>query len=229
MPRIYLSVSILAVLCTFATPGIAADCDAAPAAGIDWSECRKRNLMLDGSDLSGASLVDADFSSSDLRKSNLAATDFGKAALARAMMDDSKAAGANFEKALGYRTSFVRTDLAGAKFAKSEMQRADFTDAILTGADFEKSELGRVVFTGAEINGTNFSFANLARADFRGAKFNTPIDFTSAYLYRTRLEGVDFSMVTGLVQWQVDLSCGDSATKLPAGVAVPAGWPCAEE
>lgn len=218
------------LLMLLAAPALAeGDCDASPADGVNWSECRKRNLLLNGSELSGANLAGADFSSSDLRKSQLKSAVFEKAALARAMLDGSNAAGANFEKALGYRTSFVEADLAGARFAKSEMQRADFKDAILTGADFEKSELGRVMFTGAEINGTKFSFSNLARADFRGAVFDTPIDFTSAYFYRTRLEGMDLSKATGIVQWQIDLACGDPQTKLPAGIVAPTTWPCADE
>jgi uncharacterized protein YjbI with pentapeptide repeats len=210
-------------------PALAANCEASPAPGVDWRECRKRNLMIDASDLSGAILEGADFSSSDLRKSKLDATNFSKAGLARAMLDGSSARDSNFEKALGYRTSFVGTDLGGARFAKSEMQRADFTNAVLKGADFEKSELGRVILTGADINDAKFGFANLARADFRGAVFSSALDFTGAYLYRTRFDGVDLSAATGLQQWQVDLACGDASTKLPAGLAAPASWPCTEE
>jgi uncharacterized protein YjbI with pentapeptide repeats len=212
-----------------ASPAAAVNCGASPQAGVNWQDCRKRNLMLDGVDLSRANLVEADFSSTDLRDTKLAASDFSKAALARAMLDNSDAAGANFEKALGYRTSFVNANLENANFNKAEMQRADFTDAVLTSADFEKSELGRVNFSGADINGTNFDYANLARADFRAAKFDTPIAFAGAYLYQTRIEGVDLSQATGLMQWQIDLACGDAATKLPQGLEAPAGWPCIEE
>lgn len=210
-------------------PAFAADCDASPGEGVDWSDCRKRNLILDGIDLGKANLRDTDFTSTDLRKSQLGGANLSKAALIRAMFDSSQAAGANFEKALGYRTSFVGTDLTNAIFVKSEMQRADFTDAVLRGADFSKSELGRVQFTGADLNDTLFSFSNLARADFRGAMFDTPIDFTNAYLYQTRLEGVDLSKATGLVQWQIDLACGNAETVLPSGLEKPADWSCEED
>lgn len=212
-----------------ARPALAGDCSAAPAAGIDWSDCRKRNLILSGANLSRANLSGADFTSTDLRKSGLDGADMEKANLLRSMMDDSKAAGANFERAVGFRTSFVNTDLTSARFAKSEMQRADFTGATLTNVDFEKSELGRANFSNADINGTNFRFANLARADFRTARFDTPIDFSSAYFYQTRIEGLDLSKAVGLAQWQVDMACGDLGTLLPSGLEIPKQWPCATD
>ena len=109
------------------------------------------------------------------------------------------------------------------------MQRANFKDASLRGADFSKSELGRANFNGADINDTVFSFSNLARADFSGAVFDTPIDFTDAYLYETNFQGVDLSMATGLKQWQIDLACGDDGTKLPAGLQVPQDWACEDD
>lgn len=207
----------------------AADCDASERPGINWSGCRKRNLILAGSDLSGANLSEADFTSTDLRRTGLDGADLSKANLLRSMLDASKAAGANFEKAVGFRTSFASTDLTSARFSKSEMQRADFTGATLTNVDFEKSELGRANFADADINGTNFRYANIARADFRFARFETPIDFSGAYLYRTRMDGVDLSKAIGLAQWQVDMACGDTTTKLPDGLVQPAGWPCVDE
>lgn len=224
-------VALVAVLSLAATPGIsvAADCDAAAKPGVDWSGCRKRNLIMDGSKLERAAMADADFTSTDLRNSNLVRADFSKATLVRSMMDGSSAPGASFEKAVGFRTSYVGADLAGANFTKSEMQRADFGKANLKGVDFEKSELGRAVFSDAAIDGTNFRYSNLARADFRKASFDTPLDFTGAYFYRTRFEGVDLSKAKGIVQWQVDLSCGDAGTRLPQGLTPSPAWPCAEE
>ncbi len=211
-------------------PGTAmADCSDSAGPNVNWSECRKRNLMLDGTDLSGAVMSGADLSSTDLRKTVLDGVSLEKAQLDRAMMDGSRAQQANFEKAQGVRSSFVGTNLAGANFTKSEMQRADFTDANLSGVNFEKSELARAVFAGADLSGVRFSYSNLARADLRGAKIGDPLDFTFAYMYRTRIDGLDLSSSIGLVQWQVDLACGDAGTKLPAGLSASPQWPCAEE
>ncbi len=165
--------ALMVVGMAFSLPGAAmADCSDSAGPNVNWSECRKRNLMLDGTDLSGAVLSGADLSSTDLRKSVLDGVSLEKAQLDRAMMDGSKAQKANFEKAQGVRSSFVGTNLAGANFTKSEMQRADFTDANLSGVNFEKSELARAMFTGADLSGVSFSYANIARADLRGAKIS---------------------------------------------------------
>jgi uncharacterized protein YjbI with pentapeptide repeats len=223
-----LSASLLAAATLMPAPALA-DCTSSAEPGVNWTDCRKRNLMLDGTDLSGSDMTGADLTSTDLRGATLVNVQFVKAGLGRAMLDNSKAEGTNFEKAQGFRTSFAKADLKGASFAKSEMQRADFTGAVLTGADFTKSELGRAVFVEAELTGTRFGLANLARADFRGAKFEGTLDFSQAYLYRTRLEGLDLSKATGLEQWQVDLACGDERTILPAGIKPHGDWPCAEE
>ncbi len=211
------------------TTAIALDCSADPAPRVDWTQCRKRNLILTGSDLTGAKLNETDFTSTDLRGTVLEGADLSKSTLLRSSLSGVKAAGANFEKAVGFRTTFAGTDLSGADFAKSEMQRADFSKAILTDVDFEKSELGRAVFAGADINGTNFRFANLARADLRGAVFTTPLDFTSAYFYRTVIEGVDLSQAVGLAQWQIDMSCGNADTALPPDMKASQDWPCQDE
>ena len=63
-----------------------------------------------------------------------------------------------------------------------------------------------------------FGEANLAGASFK-----------RAYIYWARVEGVDLSQVVDLTQEQVDMACGDAKTKLPAGLTMPANWPCAED
>ena len=102
--------------------------------------------------------------------------------------------------------------------------------SLINTCDGRQSSLFAIVpWSYTDINGTTFSYSNLARADFRGALFDTPLDFTGAYLYRTHLEGVDLSAATGIEQWQIDLACGDSSTKLPPGVTAPPAWGCEEE
>ena len=63
-----------------------------------------------------------------------------------------------------------------------------------------------------------FGEANLAGAIFK-----------RTYLYWARLEGVDLSQAVDLTQAQIDMACGDTKTKLPAGLTMPAQWPCAED
>ncbi len=209
-----------------ATSALATDCRAQPAPYIDWQDCRKRNIILEGSDLSNANLGRTDFTSTDLREAILNVADLTKSTLVRTTFDNAKAQGSNFEKVHGFRSSFVGADLENANFTKSEMQRADFSNANLTNTNFSKAELGRVNFTGAQISGIVFTLANLARTDLRETTFTGPIDFTNARLFLTRIEGVDLSDATGLAQWQIDMSCGDDSTKLPESLSPSPNWPC---
>jgi uncharacterized protein YjbI with pentapeptide repeats len=207
-------------------PAFAMDCKSYPGPGTDWHDCDKSNLMLSGSDLSGANLVDTDFTSTDLRQVNLAGANLEKATLVRSSLSEAQAQKANFARIEAYRTSFAGMAAAGASFAGAEIQRADFTGADLTGADFQKAELGRAQFDKAVITGTKFMQANLSRADFRGAQFEGLLDFTGAFLFLTRFEGLNLTAATGLEQRQVDQACGDAATKLPSGISTPSSWPC---
>ena len=215
-------------LFTFGSLGTVAyaKCHTSAAPGVDWQGCRKRNLVMKGSDLSGANLAGADFTATDLRDTKLTAAVMTKATMMRSYLDGAEAEGANFDTLQGYRTSFVGTNLKNATFVKAEMTRADFTGADLTNVTFEKADLGRANFTGASLTGANFPYVNLSRADFRASKFTGPIDFTGAYFFLTRIEGVDLGEAKGLEQGQIDLSCGDDKTLLPAGLDAPAAWPC---
>jgi uncharacterized protein YjbI with pentapeptide repeats len=204
----------------------AANCSAAAAPGVDWSECGKKVIILSGSDLNGATLVGTDFTSTDLRDSNLMTANLEKATLVRASLAGAKAEGAKFDRIEAYRTNFSGMHAQGATFASAEMQRSNFANAVLVNVNFTKAELGRADFTGADITGTKFGLANLARADFSKAKFSGPIDFANSFLYLTRIEGLDLSASTGLAQWQIDMSCGDANTKLPSGLTPSAQWPC---
>jgi uncharacterized protein YjbI with pentapeptide repeats len=222
---------VLMALASVSAPGgaLAADCRASPNAEVDWSGCRKRNLILSGENFSAAKLGGADFTATDLSKTILSRADFTKATLIRASLAETSAPGATFERSVGSRTVFRGADLAEATFYKAEMQRADFSGAGLRDVNFDHSDLGRADFSGADLTGARFQFTVLARADFRGSTFAQPIDLTGAYLFLTRLEGIDLSTVQGLEQWQVDMSCGDDGTKLPDGLNRPARWPCGDE
>jgi uncharacterized protein YjbI with pentapeptide repeats len=209
-----------------APTALAANCKAKAAAGVDWSECRKRNLILSRSDLSGATMKGTDFNATDLSRTRLTDGDLTKATVVRASFAGAMADGAIFERSVGSRTNFRDASLRRANFYKSEMPRADFSGAALNDVNFDHSDLGRTKFSGADISGTRYEFAILARADLRGSRFDGPIDFTGAYFFLTRIEGVDLSNAQGLAQWQIDMACGDDGTQLPEGIDRPDSWPC---
>ena len=215
-------------LAIFATPAFA-ECSDSPDKKVDWQGCRKRNLMLTDTNLEAANLKETNFTSTDMRNSHFDKADFFKAVLIRVAFDDSSAKNANFEKAIGYRVSFRRTDLTEANFKKSEMQRVDFSGSRLTNVNFSKSEVGRTLYIEAILGNNDFSFANVSRADFRKAIINGPIEFGGAFFFQTRFEGVDLTKTTGLQQWQINMACGDTKTKLPPGLNAPASWPCVDQ
>ncbi|APG84927.1 pentapeptide repeat-containing protein [Sinorhizobium americanum] len=210
----------------FASSAAAADCKNLPGPETNWQECNKRQLMLGGSDLKSSNLVDTDFASTDLSGADLTAANLEKATLVRASLAGAKADKANFSRVEAYRGDFSGISAESALFVSSELQRADFTGAKLKGADFEKAELGRANFDKAVLTGTRFSVANLSRANLSGALFEGPLDFDRAFMFLTRIEGLDLAAAKGLTQDQVDLACGDAATKLPAGLRASAKWPC---
>lgn len=203
-----------------------ADCSSAPEPGIDWSECSKKALMLEGSDFQGANLSGTDLMLTDLSRTNMNAANLEKASLARAWFTGATAEKTNFNRIEGFRTGFDRVSAAGATFASAELQRASFKGSVLTGVNFEKAELGRADFSGAVLTGARFPYANLSRADLSKATFEGGLDLSHAFLFLTRIEGLDLSTSTGLEQEQIDLACGNASTKLPPGFMAPSNWPC---
>ncbi|AVA20703.1 pentapeptide repeat-containing protein [Rhizobium sp. NXC24] len=204
----------------------AGDCGDVASPGLDWSECSKNNIMLQGSDLQKANLVGAHFDGTDLSNANLTLANLEKATLVRTWLKNARADAANFSRIEAYRSDFSNIMANGARFASAELQRAEFGGAQLTNADFQKAELGRADFDKAVLTGTNFSLANLSRAALSGATIKGPVAFSGAFMFLTRIEGLDLSTATGLEQQQINLACGDKATKLPAGLTTPESWPC---
>jgi len=222
-----LSLSVVGLL-GLATAGAraAGDCSSEAAPGIDWQECEKRLLMLGGTDFKDAKLLSTDFTATDLRNANLPGADLEKAKLVRASLAGARAKGTRFARIEAYRTDFSGIKAEEASFESAELQRSNFKDAMLSKADFTKADLGRSQFHGAQLGHNRFALANVSRTDFRGASFSGPVDFDRAFFFLARIEGVDLSASTGLVQWQIDMACGDDKTALPAGLSKPAAWPC---
>lgn len=218
--------SLVVAFIVSATVAGAADCRSSPDTKVDWSGCYKRQLMLGGSNLRDANLYDADLSFTDLSNANLQSADLEKATLIRTLLAGAKADGAKFERIEAYRAEMSRISAVDASFVNAEMQRVNLKAANLAGADFTKAELGRVNFEKAILTGAKFNLANMSRVSLNNARLDGGVDFGEAFMFRTRIEGVDLSTAKGLKQDQVDLACGDSQTRLPLGLTAPSDWPC---
>jgi uncharacterized protein YjbI with pentapeptide repeats len=210
-------------------PADAADCRADPAPKVDWSNCAKKNLMLGGNDFTGANFRDADLSYTDMRDTNLTRAVLEKATMIRAWFSGARLDKANFVRVEAYRSSFQNVIAQGTSFASAELQRATFNGADLRYASFDKADVSRASFDQATLSGASFAYANLSRADLSEARVEGTIGLDRAFMLLTRIEGLDLSGATGLDQSQVDMACGDAKTKLPKGLATPAGWPCAKD
>lgn len=225
------SAAVIAVGSCFMVPAAqaAGSCGSSAAANVDWSGCVKKNLMMSGNDFQGANLSEADFSMTDLRNNNLTGANLQKARLIRSWFTGSTADKADFSRIEGYRAGLQNVSAKNANFESAELQRANFSSSILTGANFEKAELGRTTFDKADVTDVDFTLANLSRADISKAVFTTPPRFDRSFMFLTRIEGLDLSNAVDLAQAQVDLACGDTATKLPTGLRAPASWPCPKD
>ncbi|MDO1581597.1 pentapeptide repeat-containing protein [Rhizobium oryzicola] len=207
----------------------AGDCRREASSGVDWSSCKKRLLMLGGSDFKGANLAETDFSMTDLSRTDMTGAVLEKATTIRAYIAGASMVGANFNKVEGYRSDFTEAKADKATFVAAELQRVSFVGASLVGADFSKAELGRADFRKSIMGNTSFRLANLSRADLRDIRIQGSIDLSGAVMFRTRIDGMDLKQVKGLSQTQVDLACGDKNTVLPPGLNRPEDWECGEE
>ncbi|KQV34628.1 hypothetical protein ASE37_13940 [Rhizobium sp. Root268] len=219
-------VALAAGLMLPAASAMAAQCSGTPAAGIDWHDCNKKNVMMPSSDLQGANLANSDFSTTDFSGSNLNGANLEKATIVRTWFEGASAEKANFSRVEAYRSNFAKVAATGANFAGAELQRANFAEAVLNGVDFEKAELGRVNFDNATLADVRFAYANLSRAVFSKAAIEGKLSFEGAFMFLTRIEDTDLSGATGLEQEQIDMACGNAGTKLPQGLTAPTGWPC---
>jgi len=111
-----LAVAMMASGFSFAAHSSAvASCSDYPEAGVDWSGCRKRAIVLSGSDLTGANLKNIDLNGSDLRDGI-----FDKVNFSRAMMTRVNASKASMKEA------DLSREYGGSKFEQIRVQPLDF-------------------------------------------------------------------------------------------------------
>ena len=202
-----------------------AGCSDPPGPKVDWSNCNKVRKSMKGDNFSGAIFNATDLSRSDFLGAKFVKADLTEANLYRARLNEADLTDAVMIKVEATRANFVKATLTRTKAAKAELLRADFTGAKITESDLSKAELGRTDFRRSTLERVSFRYSNLARADFRDSRL-TALDMTGAYTYRTRLEGVDLRDVAGLSPIQLELACGDGATRLPGDLTAPESWPC---
>lgn len=205
--------------------GALAACKDPPAAGVDWTECDKHRLVLNGANLAGAKLTGSDLNGTDLQRANLSGADLTRASVDRVRFSSADLSRAKLAQLNGYRANFSAANLSGADLTKAELARASLASANLSQANLSKAELQRANLEGSILDGANLTGADLARTNLAKARLDGT-RMENARTYLTRIEGVNLSRAVGLNQSQVDSACGDATTQLPKGLKTPANWPC---
>src|SRR5438874_414278 len=98
------AVALVAATMAMAQPALA-DCDAMPAAQVDWNGCDKYKTTLSGMDFSGADLTKAVLARSDLRKADLSGAKLADADLYLADLTGASLDGAKTDTARFCRTT----------------------------------------------------------------------------------------------------------------------------
>lgn len=140
---------------------------------------RRRNqcAALEGANLQGAVLINANFEEACLWGANLAKAELTEANLQRADL---------------WRATLRGAALGGANLRQAVLNNADLRDGFLWEADFENAALQGADLRGAEFEDTNLRGADLRRARLEEAALSTcdlaHIYVSGAWLQRTRLQ-----------------------------------------
>ena len=189
------------------------------------------NFNLENSYLPGVTLIETDFSRSNLsninlQKSKVFSAKFDDSILEKSNLDDAILRRSSFIRANACKASFVGSDLMNANFIRCNLQFADFrgcdclfanfSNANLSGANLENASLSETIFVGASLQnaklcGAKFMRANLKNADLRGA------DLRGADLSYANLEGAildDANLENVVFNKTIGINKDTNATKL---------------
>lgn len=170
-------------------------------------------LALEGVNLRGAYLRNADFQEAllregDLRDANLQLVNFEGANLFRADLRGAELLGANFHYATLVKAKLEGTDLRDVNFINANLSEANLTKANLAGNNLELTD-----FRDANLREANLSEADLSDADFRGSNLSGANLERSGFWQASRFGGSNLrdakligAILIGADLWQADLS-----------------------
>lgn len=107
-------------------------------------------------------------------------------------------------------------DVSNARLRQADLQLSTFENWNFSGANLSVSNL-----FGTRFNRSDFSNANFQNAALVGTYFGNS-DLKGADMTGANASGADFSIAKGLTQAQLNAACGDSSTRLPKGMTIPA-------
>jgi len=116
-------------------------CDAAPAAGVVWSNCALEGIDAAGADLRGARLDNADLRGADLHGADLSGAQLSYANLSTVDLRYANLTGAHL-KGAGLRNAW----LVNARFKGADLSFADLRGAEIGGALFDGARLDKAIW-----------------------------------------------------------------------------------
>src|SRR5215210_3398655 len=120
-----------------------AGCQDPPRPRVDWTGCSKRLLMLGGDDLTEGVFSRAVLTSTDFRRAKLPRAKLNEAEISFTRFEDTDLSGADLSKTVGWRVNLSRAKLESTNFSGADLSRATFVEAKLAGANFSKAEVSR--------------------------------------------------------------------------------------
>jgi uncharacterized protein YjbI with pentapeptide repeats len=187
---------------------------------------KEHTVDLSNSDLCFAYLPESNFEAGYFRGSDLRGAILDEARLTSAEFNTAVLEGAHLHGVAVDKASFIGAKLSYSRFDpfrgggkatdKSNMIGTNFTDAVLENAILNDADLSGATFLRASLNGAQLDKARLGGADFKVAD-----------LAGSSIGGADLTGVVNLTQAQLNTTCGDAETKLPADLSPPKTWPCA--
>ena len=224
--QIATGISVVALLACSA-PALAANCKDMPAPSVDWQDCNKINIILEGSELDNANLAGTDFTYTDLRSSSLNGANFEKATMIRSSLAGSKAEKANFTRIEGYRTVFSQVvggrarlrqrRIAARRFHRGRSHRGRLPEGRAWPRQFLRRDDHR-----REIpDGQSFARGVQGRELRRTARLHRRISCSSP-----ASRASTSARRPALIRCRSTRPAATQSTKLPSGLKAPADWPC---
>ena len=128
--------------------------------------------------------------------------------------------GASCPKCNLFQADFNNRTLKNKNFAGARLRQSDLGLGIFNGTNFAGADLRDINGSAALFGRASFAGANLTNANFVGA-YLEHANFRGAILSGVNFSGAEMRTATGLTQRQLDQTCGDRATELPAGLRIP--------
>lgn len=121
--------------------GTVVDCNAAPNAGVNWSNCHKEGARLSNANLIGAIMTNMSLGNADLEGSQLV-----KADLSFSIMSLASLRQADLRQAVMVGVNLRQSDLGNADLEGADLSYADLSGANINGARLDNAKLDNAIW-----------------------------------------------------------------------------------